>query len=97
MASRLRSCQRWRKVRRPASLRKTAPLVLHREGQPQPLLTPEGNALRGKMEFHHVTLAGQAQAVGHDRQTPEEQSVAPPLPGGLVMGPPVEQVPLHRA
>ena len=49
------------------------------------------------MEFHHVTLAGEAQSVGHDGQAPEDQGIAPPLPGGLVVGPSVEQVPLHRA
>ena len=45
------------------------------------------------MEFHHVALAGKPQLMGDHLQSPEDQGIAPPLPGRLVVASAMEKAP----
>lgn len=74
-----------------------AALVLHGKGQPAALLAREGDALWRGAKFDHVALAGQSQGRGGHRQTAENQSIAPPLPKGGVVGTLMEELALYGA
>ena len=48
------------------------------------------------MELHHIALPGDPQGGGGHRKSTEDQDIPPALPGLVVVGPAVEDVPLHR-
>lgn len=76
---------------------RAAAFILHGEGKPESLLSVEWDSLLGDMKFHHITLAGQTQRMGGNREAAEDQQIAPALPQGGVMRPLMEQIPFYGA
>ena len=72
-----------------------SPFILHGIRLPKTLLPLKRYAFGGGVEFHHVALAGKPQLMGDHLQSPEDQRIAPPLPGRPVVGSAVEKAALH--
>ena len=74
-----------------------SPLVLHRIGLPQPILSGKRDAGAAPVVFQHITLAGDTQFRGIDADAPLNLHISPAFRKRPVVGVFMHQRAVHRA